>query len=341
MKKILQYLVIVLASALGTFLAVILLNYFNRSVSLKADVVKTSETLSPTVSVMSWNIGYAGLGEESDFVMDGGENLLPPSKEVVEKNLAGIKTVLLNHKMDVYLIQEISKPDMLNYGVNVWAGVKTTLSAYSSWFSYDFHTVLVPKKWSLKHGLAMFTCDAPDSVEIVRLPNEPTRLGKVVERQYHIQVASFPDSSGKWAFFNIHLSAFDEDGKTRIKQLDMLGEIAQDYYAQGYHVVIGGDWNMQLTPTDFPNTTNMKDLFWLKKLPKDKLPKDWTLVFDKNVPTVRTNYQPFVKGENYTTIIDGFLISPNVEVVAVKTLNTEFKYTDHQPVIAKFMVKTK
>ena len=139
-----------------------------------------------------------------------------------------------------------------------------------------------------------------------------------------------------WVMLNIHLSAFDAGGNIRVQQFKKLLEIASAYYADGKHVVIGGDWNMQLTPTDFPHTTNEKDLFWLKVLPHENVPKDWQLVIDPTIATARTNERPYIKGENYTTIIDGFLVSPNVEVLSVTGIDTNFEFTDHQPVKAQF-----
>jgi 3'-phosphoadenosine 5'-phosphosulfate sulfotransferase (PAPS reductase)/FAD synthetase len=40
-------------------------------------------------------MGDSGLGEESDFLSDGGSHLLAPSRRAVEKNLAGIKTTFV------------------------------------------------------------------------------------------------------------------------------------------------------------------------------------------------------------------------------------------------------
>ena len=46
------------------------------------------------VSIMSWNIGFAGLGKDEDFFMDGGKKSLPDSKEVVDSYFSGIKEVI-------------------------------------------------------------------------------------------------------------------------------------------------------------------------------------------------------------------------------------------------------
>ncbi len=331
MVKGFRVLTVILLALLMSAYALLAINYFNKAVKLQTNISQNTKPLSEIIKVMIWNIGYAGLGEESDFVMDGGKSLLPPAREIVEKNLDGIRKTIGENPADIYLFQEISKPDMLTMGVDVLGGIKQELKDYSSWFSYDFHTISVPTKWALKHGKAIFTTGKPMDVEIERLPYEPDRLGKIVQRQYHVQIASY-EENGKWAFFNIHLSAFD-DGNTREAQLEKLMELAKSYYDKGYHVVIGGDWNMQLVETDFANNTDIKHLFWLKKLPKDKLLPGWVLGYDERVPTVRTNYKPYVKGENYTTIIDGYLVSPNVEIVSIKTLETGFKHADHQPVI--------
>lgn len=337
MFKILKFVGLGIVALIVVFAGILALNYFNNGLKSKSGSSGRLASAGATISVLNWNIGYAGLGKESDFIMDGGENLLPPSVEIVEKNLAGIQNILSQNKSDIHLIQEASEPDMLNLGVNVLGGVKEALSGYDWFFTYDFRSQFIPQSSSVKHGLASLTRIETNPVELIRLPNEPTRLQGIIQRQYHIQVREFTDiNDNAWVVMNIHLSAFDEGGNIRVQQFEKLLEIAASYYKGGKHVVIGGDWNMQLTPTDFPNTTKQEDLFWLKTLPHEKLPADWQLVFDTNVATVRTNERAFTKGENYTTIIDGFLVSPNVEVLSAHGIDTNFEFTDHQPVWAEF-----
>ncbi len=315
---------------------ILVLNYFNNGLKSKSGSGSNLVDAGDTISILNWNIGYAGLGKESDFVMDGGENLLPPSIEIVEKNLAGIQKILQENKSDLYLIQEASEPDMLNLGVDVLGGIKEALPDTDWLFGYGYRTIFIPPILAIKNGTASFARIKTSPVKLIRLPNEPTRIYGILQRQYHIQVREFTDAGeNPWVVINIHLSAFDEGGNVRVRQLEKLLEIAQKYYADGKRVVIGGDWNMQLAPTNFPHTTKEKDLFWLKVLPRESLPADWQLVFDPNVASVRTNERPYIKGENYTTIIDGYLVSPNVEVVSVKGLDTNFEYTDHQPVLVK------
>ena len=58
------------------------------------------------VRVLTFNIGYAGLGKDQDFFMDGGGMVRPDSKADVEKNLSGIGSTLAGHPADVVFIQE-------------------------------------------------------------------------------------------------------------------------------------------------------------------------------------------------------------------------------------------
>ena len=53
------------------------------------------------------------------------------------------------------------------------------------------------------------------------------------------------------------------------------------------------------------------------------------------MPSVRTNHQPYVPRENYTTTIDGFIVSPNVAIESLAGVDLGFENTDHQPVRAR------
>ena len=54
--------------------------------------IKTKNAIkkSQSLSVLTWNIGYASLGKEADFFMDGGKSIFPKSKNQVHNNLDNI-----------------------------------------------------------------------------------------------------------------------------------------------------------------------------------------------------------------------------------------------------------
>ena len=285
------------------------------------------------LTVMIWNVGYAGLGEESDFKMDGGTMLQPPGRKVVKKNLAGILKTLNSHIADFYLMQELAGPGFLTHGINVRDSIATTLKDYSMFFSSDISTRFIPVPFGLHHGLATFSRISDTVPESISLPEEPGLIMGFIPRKYHAQITDVDVEGSQWSVINIHLAAFDEGANTRNAQLDAVFELAQRLYAEGRHVVIGGDWNMRLTETDFASTSTEDALFWIHDFPKNKLPEGWRLVFDPHVPTVRTNERPFITDENYRTIIDGLLISPDIDVVSADGVDLGFSYTDHQPAV--------
>ena len=98
-------------------------------------------------------------------------------------------------------------------------------------------------------------------------------------------------------------------------------------------MVAGGDWNLRLATTDFPYTTEEKKKAWVRDLPADLIPDGWHWAVDSDTPTNRTLDQPYRPGVNYRSVIDGFLVSPNVEVVGVETRDLDFANSDHNPVL--------
>jgi endonuclease/exonuclease/phosphatase family metal-dependent hydrolase len=217
--------------------------------------------------------------------------------------------------------------------VNVVGGVKAALKDYSMVFSSDIRTRLLPGPLSLKHGLGTFARVANGGTEIVRIAEEPGPIMGFIRRRYHVQVTELEVSGRPWALINVHLSAFDEGANTRMVQLREVLDLAKGYYAEGKAVVVGGDWNMRLAPTDFAYTASDEAQFWLHDFPKEELDAGWRTVIDPAVPSVRTNEQPYKAGVNYTTNIDGLVVSPNVQVESARGIDLGFRFTDHQPVV--------
>ena len=64
--------------------------------------------LSPgdSLTVLSLNAGYAGLGKDSDFFMDGGTDVAP-TRAQMDANLTGISGLLDERKADVFFLQEV------------------------------------------------------------------------------------------------------------------------------------------------------------------------------------------------------------------------------------------
>lgn len=69
------------------------------------DTIKIGESFS----VLTWNIGYAGLDKDMDFFYDGGTKVRPEEKQVLE-NMEGIASFLKsNDSIDFFLLQEVPR----------------------------------------------------------------------------------------------------------------------------------------------------------------------------------------------------------------------------------------
>jgi endonuclease/exonuclease/phosphatase family metal-dependent hydrolase len=171
------------------------------------------------------------------------------------------------------------------------------------------------------------------SVNVEPLTPEPEKIAGFITRNYSVRIMRVQqEGKSDWVILGVHLAAFDKEAAVRRKQLAEVMRYARVLHEQGSPVIVAGDFNLRLAPTNFPSTTGAKDLAWVHDFPADALPPGWRIGADRETPTVRTNERPYQAGENYTTVIDGFIVSPNVEIVTVKTRDLAFQFSDHQPV---------
>jgi len=336
------WVLLLLLALLVIYLLVVVLVSRNRPPGDRIRVVNRPQDLrkklGQTVKITTWNIGYAGLGRGSDFVMDGGKSWFPPSRRAVKNNLDAICALMGASPAELFLLQEVSDKSPLSFWLPVRQRIIDNFPRFLALFRPDISTWGLPWPIKITHGTMTLCPASPVSRQIVKLPVEPTFLAGIIRRNYALMVTRFEveGNADRWVIINLHLAAFDHKGATRQKQLEAVFAFAEKEYEKGNFVVLGGDWNMELIKTGFPHKTDLKHLFWLIDLPKQKLPPGWKIVCDPDVPSVRTNYQPYVQGENFTAIIDGFITSPNVTVNSVATCDTGFEHSDHMPVSASF-----
>jgi endonuclease/exonuclease/phosphatase family metal-dependent hydrolase len=279
------------------------------------------------IEVLSWNLGFGGLGEGAEFYPDGGRRFIPSSRAEVQRYVQGINAHIAKAEADLFLLQEAARPSAVNRGVDLLAALGQSLPGrwrvWSPEVDIAFPRVAV--------GLTVFAPGPPRRVERLELQG-----GKRWQR-YHLLVARFPlqGAPGELVLADVHLSAFDPKAALRHRQLEAVMEFALAEYGRGGHVVLGGDWNLLLAETRFAHTSAERFLFWVHPLPPGFPPAGWRLAVDERMPSVRTLERPYARGENYTAVIDGFLVSPNVTVLEARTDDLGFRFSDHQPVTVR------
>ena len=72
------------------------------------------------------------------------------------------------------------------------------------------------------------------------------------------------------------------------------------------------------------------------------LPEGFEFKYDLSVPTCRLLNQPYDESDEVNTqhyVIDGFIVSPNVEAVSIETIDLGFENSDHNPVMLTVRLK--
>lgn len=333
-----RYVALALVVAFAAYVAAFMTLNSN-SVASSDDLVEGAGAMPisaapETLNITIWNLGYGGLGAGSDFIADGGQNYLPPSRRAVRDNVDAIIATLGAERdtTDIFIFQEIARAGPVNYWVDLKGRIDRALETRRQTFFADFKTRLMPWPLRMEHGQAIYANFPFVTTAVVPLPAEDTSIFGVKRRYASVSARVPMQGGGEWTIVSVHLAAFDPDAVVRTRQLRELMAWAQSEYQAGRHVVIGGDWNFQLGETNFPHATDERFLFWLFPFPQDALPEGWRIAADLAVPSVRTNHQPYVAGENFATTIDGFIVSPNVEIETVSGIDLGFQHTDHQPV---------
>ncbi|MEK7315597.1 MAG: endonuclease/exonuclease/phosphatase family protein [Candidatus Eisenbacteria bacterium] len=285
-----------------------------------------------SLRILSWNIGFASMSAEADFFADGGRGLRAPSRAMVERNVAAIGELLRFEAPDIVLAQELAGASWLTHGVDVLGDLRTRLKEYRLAFAPTVEVAPLPAIGGLTVGSGTLGRVAVAGATRHQLPSKPLPLG-VTLQHFNALETRLPISgrAKEWVIFEVHLAAFD-DGSLRRKQLERVLWLMEREFAAGNHVIAGGDWNLRLAATDFPYTTAEKAKFWVRDFPADLTPAGWRWAVDATVPTCRTLERPYRPGVNYTCVIDGFLVSPNVEVASVETIDLAFTHSDHNPV---------
>ena len=345
MKKIFKTIgiillaIVVLVALFFGYLTITQLNPETEQATLQTENAATKTiTAGEPITALSWNIGYAALGEESDFFMDGGLQTRPESSAVVEKNLAGIVETVLEQNADFTILQEVDSGSMRSYSIDETEALSDAaqqISAYALNYKCDF----VPFPWPPigKVSSGLYTLSAADVADAARvaLPSPFTWPVSVANLKRCLLVTRIPveGSEKELVLINLHLEAYD-DGEGKIAQTKVLTALLQSEYEKGNFVIAGGDFNQTFPGVLETYPIKNAELWTPGTLGADMLPEGWQLVCDASVPTCRLLNMPYDPQNDATQyyVIDGFILSPNVQLQQAETLDLGFRFSDHNPV---------
>lgn len=339
--KIIVSLVLLLILIFLGFVAYIIITDYQPEEIEAAMVLNDNEVVitGTTFTVTTFNIGYCGLDDAQDFFMDGGVMSHSSSLEQTEENLANVIEFIELQNSDFYFLQEVDERGSRSFNVNQRDAIQSEFNDYSATYSYNFQSRWTPipifdplgSAYSGLMNLSRFGISESTRYKLPGVEPFPMRYFKldrsVMEEVYDL-------GNGRQLYMiNLHLSAYDKGGTIRAEQVQFIIDHINDIYNDGEnYVIFGGDWNHLLDESRFSD-----DLpGWVATLPDSLFETGFNLGFDSTTTTVRDNNQPYVPGENFETVIDGFLVSPNIRIDSVVGNDLNFENSDHNPVTMTF-----
>ena len=349
------------AIALLLFLAVSRIAEYRPSA--KETTVFDSENaigLPDTITILTWNIGYAGLGNNMDFFFDGGKKVRD-SRQRTGKNLADIISVLREADADIILLQEVDRDSRRSYRTDEAAVLEAALPGYTLSFAANYKSWWVPvplrnPMGRVYSGLLTLSRQRPLRSERIGYPSEFPFPRRMFDLKRCLLASSFLASNGDTLLVaNTHNTAYDK-GNMRSEETRFLADYLKRNLREGIQSVTGGDWN-QYPPGYRPSTPELSNpRFVPRAIDTTFFGPNFRFVWDPKEPTLRYLDGPFdldrvigdkakEKGLGYsslpewkrallprTTLTDFFVVSDAVEILSVETLPLDFRTSDHNPV---------
>ena len=336
-KTLFKIIIAVVLLAVAAFLVLALLEY--RPADVEAvDVPSGTEKIAAgqSIKIVSFNTGYAALGEDADFFMDGGKTSRPDSKEIVDINTKGISDILAAENADIYLLQEVDTDSYRSFHVDQAEAYSKALGLedmYALNYSAVWVPFPIPMIGSVHSGLATYTGYNVESAQRIQLPIPFSWPVRCFNLKRCLLVSRMPveGTDKELVVINLHLEAYD-DGEGKIAQTKMLYDVLAEEYAKSNYVIAGGDFNQTFPGAyEYPALT---EGCWMPGTLDANLPEGFSVAYGEgDTPTCRLLDVPYKGNANpQYYIIDGFIVSDNIRVESLEVIDQGFKYSDHQPI---------
>lgn len=298
------------------------------------DAPNSYQVKDTAISILSWNIGYSGLGKRMDFFYDGG-TMVRPERQEFDTYWDGINSFLNAHdSIDFLFLQEVDSSSRRSYGMDEVSGIAHVLENKAYVFARNYDVPFVPMPLTnpmgkVVAGMMTLSDITPIAAHRLALPSAFSWPMKqfMLDRCAVITKYRLDNRDEKLVLINIHNSAYVDDPEALQRELFAIRDVARHEYEEGNFVVVGGDWN-QNPPGFIATGLNVQmDL----QLERSLFGPDWKWAYDMVHSTNRLLNAP-LSDTTKTNVIDFFACSPNVMVDTVYVIPQHFENADHEPV---------
>ena len=360
MKKIIKVVCIILIMLVlvaGTILAYLTVDeYKPKEIEILEIMGESHKTLEKdkSLKIMTWNLGYGALGDNADFFYDGGKMVYSADKKRVYANLKGVIDEIEKVSPDILITQEIDRNsarsrfvDELEYlRANSFNAVLSGSAVFAANYKVAFIPVPIPPMGKVHCGLGSFSDYTMSYAVRQALPCPFTWPLSTVNLKRCLEVIRMPvaESDNELVLVNLHLEAYD-DGEGKIAQTKELEELLETEVQKGNYVIAGGDFNQIFSDVDVSAYPVLEGMWQPGAIDVTQFDYGLTFRTDNSVPTCRSLDKPLITAESKSPedfqyyMIDGFIVSSNVEVESVHTEDLGFVHSDHNPIVMQFKLK--
>ena len=381
--KTILLVVCALAVLAAGYVAYVLLGYYrvgDADLSVEQQAEEAVVRVGQPYTMTTYNVGFGAYQQDFTCVLDhcyvlrdgqwqqvGGKNLKAFSEADAQRNTDGAVGTIANLNPDFAFVQEADLDSDRCRHVNQIEAFQTALPDSSSVYCTNFHTPFFCYPVNDMMGKAESGLLTLSRVQIQKADrHEFAVTDNIIDRNFDLDrcfSASFLDvDNGKQlVLINLHMSAYDEGGVIRAKQRQTLYGFMAEERAKGNYVIAGGDFNHDLltynpaypqyTKDNLPFVTETTQkqpedvVFFFDEQSDAGLPEGMRVVAADNSATCRPAAIPWQPDFSYCYVLDGFIVSDNVEVRENRNIATAtdamegFAYSDHEPVWMEFELK--
>ena len=363
MKKFfkgLLYLLITIVVIVVAYILYVVLTFYRIDDNIQLDIENNKTEiveLNTEYTIMTYNVGFGAYQQDYSFFMDcgtlkTGEEVCGvygkgKSEEDVLNNINTSIDIASESNADFYFFQEIDKDSDRAFNINQYDLLKSEFTDYSSIYGQNFHSAFLAYPLNDMHGAS----DAGLVTLSKYAVEESTRRSYSVPEGFPAKymdldrcfvLSRYSLENGKQlVLINSHMSAYDEGGTTRQKQLAELNAVMKEEYEKGNYVIVGGDFNHDIADSTDTFASEEETPTWIYDITNEDLTEGYSIVVAENkleVATCRAAELPYTKGINHVDIIDGFFVSDNISATSVN-IETEYISSDHNPVILTFSLE--
>lgn len=300
-------------------------------------------------TIVSQNIGFGAYVKDYSFFMDGGIESRARSVESIYDVFNQAENTINSFDPDFLLFQEVDFDSTRSLHVDEPKLIKEKYPTMDYVFGQNYHSAYLMYPILRPHGKANSgLCTLSDySIESAIRRSIPVTdsVSKILDLDRCYTVSRVPMNNGKeLIIYNVHLSAYATGGNIKERQIEALVSDIQSEYDKGNYCVAGGDYNADFTGDSVASLNNglVTDMGWCQRFPSELLTENMRLCTDYSCGEERPSCRNCDKGYedgDFTIIVDGFIVTDNVEVTYLENVQTGFAYSDHNPVAMKFVLK--